>query len=783
MARAPAIAFLLVAAGGPLLAQQPSDSLQLLSAFADSVRHSSDVASLTSLLETARDDRAGGPAWREARKGWIAFRLGQLEDGRGRLDEAIRYFDEAVYREKDLAIGWVGLAETKLLLEQRGAVVKATMHQRDGDYYENAALGHLASALHAKPEYPAAVALLSRLLIEFDSPDFPPDLVEAIQLASAHDRNGPVPQLLLGRYLRKRRDYPGARAAFGRFAELGGDAGLADIELSRISFMTGQTDLAISQYMIGASVGDSLGRRAFRRDLAWFASPGELQAFDSLPRDSLKSWITLFWARRDAANLRPEGDRLKEHLRRWWFVQDHFRLVGRRGGARFNWGVSGVRREFTKENEGLGAWVLFEPGTLPESDPRALGVDDRGAVYMRHGEPDERASGIGSEAINVSDSGRSPLVQLLPGGCGAANESWKYELPTGPIILHFCSNEALGTVSPSTLVSMLPLDPVIIGARAGMDVRFGLMELDILNFIQTRDMMRRGGGRSSQPRINQEAASQLGAFGQASIKVGLTTDSHPLDYDHDLEPTVQIYGLSRSAGTGRALVVFALRGDRIEPQTRDGRLFYPVKIRVTAVDSAKQVTRTMDTLRLFLSADTLSKDAHLYGTLDVPLPSGTYYVRVLLEQPGRSAAGAVGQPEVAVPGEAGTLSMSDLVLGRNGSGLVWQHQGRSVFLNPLESFREGASLELYYEVEGTRPRVAYKTTLNFTRIQGRGGRGKDQVSLGFTDQSEGTTLVVQRSIGLNELGAGRYLLSVSITDEDAGRTLTRQRLITVVRND
>jgi SpoVK/Ycf46/Vps4 family AAA+-type ATPase len=49
--------------------------------------------------------------------------------------------------------------------------------------------------------------------------------------------------------------------------------------------------------------------------------------------------------------------------------------------------------------------------------------------------------------------------------------------------------------------------------------------------------------------------------------------------------------------------------------------------------------------------------------LEFPLPAGTYYVRTLLEQPGRNAAGVVGRPDVNVPGGRDQLTMSDLLPG------------------------------------------------------------------------------------------------------------------------
>ena len=769
----------LMTAAVPLSAAQVEPG-RALSAFADSVRMLTEPSTLTLMLTAASGQRDVPISIREARKGWIAFRLGEIEQGRARLDEAVQYFDEAIYRNKSLANGWVGLAEAKLLLEQRGAVVKGSMHQSPGDYYEVAALRHLASAIRVQPNYPQAVALLSHLLIDFDAPDYPESLAESIRLAAAHPENGPIPQLLLGRYLRKERDLAGARRAFDEYAHRGGDAGVAGIEISRVHHLAGQPDSAVRTYLDAADSADSLGRAVLRRDLAWFASPEELQAFDRVPLDSVGRWIRTLWAARDAVALRPEGERLAEHLRRWWFVQDHFQLTGRRRGARFGWGVSGARHEINEENKDLGVWAMFEPGTLPESDPRALGVDDRGAIYMRHGEPASRVSAIASGSI----TGRSS------GGCSTANESWKYDLPTGPIVLHFCASEALGTVGPTTLVSMLPLDPAIVGARSSLDLRFGLMELNLLQYLQKASMgakqplnMPDSAAKipsDTTPQIAQRLATNLQIYGQASVKLGLTTDSYPLSYDRSLDPGVQIYGLGRSSGQGLALIIYALRGDRIVPETREGRLFYPIKMRVTAVDTAAGIIRSLDTLRLFVAGDTIPRDSYLYGMLEFPLPAGTYYIRTLLEQPGRSAAGAVGRPEVSVPGGPGHLTMSDLLPGLQNTGLTWVHHGLRVPLNPLNTYREGSSLELYYEIAGARPQGTYRIGFEFVRLTGRNRRGKNELTLGFREQARDSVMTIQRTIDLNELGVGTYVLTVSVTEEGTSRSVARQMTLNVL---
>ncbi|MDQ3427089.1 MAG: hypothetical protein M3477_04590, partial [Gemmatimonadota bacterium] len=700
--------------------------------------------------------------------------IGELTEGRRWLDEAVRYFDEAIYRDSKWADPYVGLAETKLLLEQRGMVVKSSMHHRDGVYYEDAALEHLASALQHQPEYPAAVALLGRLLLDLDAPLFPQPLAKAIKASARHDANGPVPQLLLGRWLRKQGRLDQAAAAFRRYGELGGDGGLADLELARVLYLQGQGAAAVRTYLAGTARAGTLARTALRRDLTWFATDEELRRFDSLPPDSVGARVRQIWAERDAAALRPAGDRLREHLRRWWQVQEKFRLVGRGKKARFGWGLSGTPQQLGGDALELGTWALFQPGSLPESDPRALGIDARGVIYMRHGEPEARASWHGT------------VEGQTPSSCFAANESWKYELPTGPIVLHFCASEALGTTAPTSLVSMLPLSADMIGARSALDPSFARLELDLRAYelavhLKGRLATNRSGAEFGPvaPGITQTIPQRARQFGEASLALGLATDTHPLDYERDLEPTVQVYAVGHPSGSGRALVVFALPGERLHPETLQGRVVYPVRMRVTAVDTARGHTRTLDTLRYFAAQDTIRKGAYLYGTLELPLTPGSYYVRALFEQQKQRAAGAAGRPQVPVPGMPGRLTMSDLITGAAGSGLNWTHRGRRISLNPLDSYPSGSDVELYYEISGTEPDRRYRTSVELARTGGGAGQGKDRIALGFTDRATARELLVQRAIGLGQLLPGRYLLTVRIEENATGRQVVRERMINV----
>ena len=80
-------------------------------------------------------------------------------------------------------------------------------------------------------------------------------------------------------------------------------------------------------------------------------------------------------------------------------------------------------------------------------------LDDRGVMYLRHGEPTKRVSSV----------------------AGPPNESWAYDLPEGRRVYHFLGSRALGTQSATTLTASLPLDADMLDARADLDSRYALL--------------------------------------------------------------------------------------------------------------------------------------------------------------------------------------------------------------------------------------------------------------------------------------------------------------------
>ena len=735
-------------------------------AMRDSVSAISNPGTLATLLTGAAADHAGGEAARQARLGWIYLREGELASGRDELDQAVAAFDQSLLREHGWADTWVGLARTKLLLAERHEPVKRSVHQPAGEHYDDAALDHLVQSLKASSSNPAAIRLLTDLLMDREVFPLEGDLAKAVRMAGASPANGPMPHLFAARDQRLDDHLDSARAELAAFFSLGGDSALGLLERARTEYRQKLQDEAVVDYLAGAQRLDSISRPAYRRDLGWTAHPDELATYDSLPADSLGPWVAEFWARRSAASLQPPHAALLEHFRRWVYAVDNFRLTGRPRGASLL-GISTT----TQEDPGHAAVTqrLFEVGVFRNLPRETLGLDDRGLIYLRFGEPSMRVA-----SHTIPEPPKAPGVESA-GPCAGANESWRYDLPDGSRYFHFCGNAA-----PTDLVPRLPLNPDIIGPRVAMDARYARVEFTLIQAKlreELKGMAAKAGGGiavlANPVRVQPEAIQATEREGEASIRAGLTHDSYTRYYRHDLEPTVQVYGLGQMGrARSMALVVFAIPGDRLTPEVIQGRIVYPVHIRLTAVDSARGATVNVDTTRYFVVPDTLAKGRYLDGTAALALAPGSWYVRALFEQPDQNAGGAVGRSGVTVPATEGALGLSDIVLGRDG-GLTYHHGNESIALNPLATYSRAQPMAIYYELHGATPGESYTTDVQLARLSGGKPSKSESLTLQFTDRADAADQAIHRTIDLSALEPGTYLLSVEVGGQPRREVVVR----------
>lgn len=729
---------LLTSAAVQVRGQAPAERLRLV-ALQDSTMQiaSPEAAQALAVNESVHIKRGDANTLLLMRAGFIQLSLGRLSSSREPLDQAQSLFDEAIYRApKNWPWPWYGLALTDLALDSGGYTVKPSMHQPAGMYYRDAAIRALGMALAADSSFAQAARLLAERLTSTTDPAVNDDVVRAIRRAASSVEAGPQPWLVFAR-MQRSLDHPdSALVAFRNYLAAGGDTAVAFIEEARSLLAAGDTAAAAPMYLRGAGhAGTGDGRAEYRRDLAWIASPVELQAFDSLPLGSIGQWVAAFWAKRDAEELRGPRERLTEHIRRWVYVHDHFtasqlgtkvalalrmpltsREPERLPSLTRNFGVFALDAADLPPGVPMSPAELIQQSYLNVTTGSTEFLDDRALIYMRHGEPEK--------------------VVLSPGKPGDASPlSWAYDTPAdGRLVLSF----------KCTLYCLLVRFPISTAGLEALDPHFLMPSAKLLRDIEH------------------------------DLAIGLATDGFPPRFEQELAPEAQFYAVGEP---GLVLVVFALPAGKLVGQSlAHGAVGYPITLRLIATDAHGQVAR-VDTTRRFRSSMPLGKGQYLFGLEELRLAPGTWNVRLLVSQPGLDAGGAIGRIGVTVPA-VNAFALSDLVLGREGSSLTWESPAGVVPLNPLDAFPPKGSAELYYELHGATPGTTYQTDIE---VKGIYGDAKGTVHLAFNETAKAALVRTWRSIGLDQLEPGQYRITVTVTDPGTRRTAVQSRLLNVAR--
>lgn len=766
-----------------IVAQSPSERADL-EQFRRLLAGTAASAAVRQLMAVSPAAQAG-PV-RDLRRGFALLRLGELTDDRKPVDEAIARFDDVQAKRPAWIYPWFGLALAKQFLHGLDALARSSRNQADGVNYYEGSLEAFKQVFARDSAFAPALPVLRRLLIEQGEKGQPEVLTRPIREVGLGPAGTADDALILAREFRRRDRGDSALIALDLYRRRGGDPGLERLERARTLAGLGAPHAASGVYLEGLSQITPVSRSALRSDLGWIATSGELASFDRTPDDSLADWITAFWHWRDVHELRQPGERLQEHLRRWAWVDTHFRVVSPERRIYFArmWNRTGGACD--RGDYWVADNILGDSIQRPwDGRHRERLYDDRAYVYMRHGEPARRVRGMG--AFGTPDEPMPPVTvrdneEAVPGGeipslfiedrleDARANESWLYYFGGERRVFHFEGSKALGLGAPTTLAAEPLPDEGWLWARGELDPAYRRLAFEL--------------GRSSPVPFNcRKWVREVALKERSDAETGLRSDSYTLLFPKPLDPVVQMYALGRpDLGTGRILVVFALSGRQLAAHERDtltpAGVWYPLTTRIGATDSAQRRAIGLDTTRNFLARDTIGAGAHLTGALELRVPAGRYDVGAAFFQADAKVGGSVERDGLDLrPGRDG-LYLSDVVLGRIGSGLAWVYEGDSIPLNPLGAFPRGEAAQVFYELSGLVPGRLYSHQVDLFPI--KDPHSKDRIRLRFAEVAADSALRVRRTLGLGELKPGQYRLVVEVRESDSSRRVSREQTLTII---
>jgi hypothetical protein len=719
------------------------------------------------------------------------------------FDQAIQRIERQLDRHPRSPRMWHALGRVRASMGQRGFPTRSTPYHAAGISYRNGAMEAWLRALKADSAYLPAAEDLARQVVLLGARKLNQDFAGPLTVGGRQPGATPTIFLALSRLAWSDGQYLAALRTARSYGDMG-DRAVAAIESARAHAAMQQLDSAALAYESGLAGLTATGKRAYREDLGWAAGPEELEAFDALPSDSAGGWISRFWRQRDALEMRAPGERLREHLRRWVYAHQKFPI--------FRPDDAPIHGEGQRDNDQWNVMQGTDPFLAIVLSSTALNtpgwklyertqweVDDRGVIYVRHGEPTKK----------VSDPSGPP------------NESWLYQRASDRPIFHFLGSHALGTTAATTLVASLPMSPEMLTSRGVLDPRYGALgeyiggRRDMLKSWSTTPDARKnpeffaaikeiqqgrhprsgrvlgeiaaaGARGGSAPLFSPGLAEKSAAEnerGRRTVITGVSSDGHPREFARQLDAVVQLHGVGIGPGeTRRVLAVFAIEGKGLVPRPRpDGRagFYYPIALRLVAMDRHRGIVRQVDTLRNFVTADSLGPGQHLTGYVEFPVPAGSYQVRALITSGDNDAGAAGARDDIDLTGHRAELTLSDLILGREGSTLTWRFAAQPFPLNPLNAFPRGTDAELLYELGGLTEGKEYRVRMSVRR-PGDAPTRKPLVETLFTVRPASSYQLVRRVLGLRELKPGGYNLTVTIDEAGSDRSVSRSRVLNIL---
>lgn len=741
-------ASLVVVLTAPVLSAQSGAQRRDLERFRDSLADLTAVSALRT-LETAEIARArldrDNPVL-HLRLGFLALRLGDLTTGdeqRRHYDEAGGEFEWAIQVQPNWPYGWYGLGFAELGVGDSDLPLVGGFQAMLGRDALSRSASAFAKSAEVDPGFVAGLSELSstalrqRVNVRMDV------ALAALRRASRTSAAGaPAVLMARGRIERVAGSLDSAVAAFR--ALLAADTGnvIAKYELSRTRFLQ-HDDGGVTGWYQALTAADSATLALYRADLATVLPEDVLARFDADTGRSRAQLVRRFWEARDDDALHRRGERLGEHYRRLDFARRNYRLVSE-------------RRQF---------------GIAERYHSTQSEYDDRGVIYIRHGEPDE--------VVRYNGRGIEP------------NESWSYQRAEGPLLFHFVARNdvqdfrlvesVFDVLDYEATVAMRDAEGLSNDARDD-DLRRAteglLRSREPLDPIYSRLL---GAGRGG----NAQLLTEERRAGQRAIATGTTTDSWPLDLGDEIDARVLALAVGANHDGPQVQLAYAIPGDDLVAREVEQGFAYPVRLRATVIALDGTTVASIDTTRTFRAREPIGARRYLLGRLALPVPPGVFTIRVALQTDRGGVVTTRDTIRVASPlgPEPG---LSDVALGARSVVLPWPVGGAdTAWVNPVALFARDEPAQLYFEVTGLPPGAPYRIELAvrrprggsiFRRIFGGGGTG---LELSFERTHPGGVDRILRELDLTRLEEGEYLLRVTVRTAD-GREVTRDRPFRVI---
>ncbi len=463
----------------------------------------------------------------------------------------------------------------------------------------------------------------------------------------------------------------------------------------------------------------------------------ELDQYHATPSpEKCAEFFATLWKKRDPLPAEPLNPRLTEHFRRVRYAEEHYVF------------------------DGFKAWINNPDKSQYLKFPRSYSLNDefndKGLIYIRHGEPDDRIVSVG---------------EFVP-----RNESWLYyprRKDHKPLTFHFVIDEKMGKANNWRLT------PVLYDAKMLEDrLQWGNIYHKLLTATPVE-------------RLSYEV--EMADDSKKDVLEGLSTDRHT--WPSGITPfsfPIRIATFRGRDGLHQVSVAYALPVNDLRKTLENG--FIVVDMGAVLQDSLwREVARSTHQLRQRPPQGNPTRLNYLINGFELTAGPGTYHA-AFHARPRKGNMLAGYQFELTVPDydEPG-LQISDILLASvieeaGTSTGKFIRKGLRVIPNPTASYPRTLPVYVYLEIyhlqtDGEnrgRYRIEYSMDLKKRKSSGVGKlfafwkrSSKNVVSVASERESTGADPVEFIALDVHKAVAGEYELHVRITDQATGKQVTK----------
>lgn len=708
------IAWLFSAA--PLFAQNPD-----LASFQDSVQHIRDLDRLRTMLahRSSRDMARSPVALTE--RGFVALRLWDLTSQRNHSRLAQESFREALKKQPDY--GWahygLGLAYVESPEANPGMfVLDDVLDNLTGSDVRSRAHREFLKAVAANPPVTRAADELAFNAIAKNNRDKLEAARDALRETTSARPEDAGSWIAFARVSSELGEVREAAAALDYAMRRG--ASQRDLARTRAAVLLRipeRREEGAQSWFAGAGALTTPLSEEYFADIAPLLSKHERLHWQGLDLAQRQDYLRTFWDLRAAMGGVTVTHRLAEHYTR----------------------LARARREFFRIRK-FQAPDMNALQQLPYSQRSEF--DDRGVIFIRHGEPTDRI-----------------------GLAGSAFESWAYPGIDGtPRIFHFERDQ---DGMDYHLMHRISCDSEWLSNRASLDPRLGRLAAHC----------------SRTDALSASADMRTVAFD------ALKTDTDFRRFTKELPFFFDLYTFRANEGRTSVVAAVAVPREKLNRTNLASNRGYRIDLSLILVDTvSRRVIRQDDSVALNSQRSAREDDLfRLHVEVAVP-PSKTTVQRVIVSDPSEPGVGQLYGGPFPIPDYSGSRFMiSDVVLAEPKVEGRWRRGAVNLALVPTGYFK-GGSFNIFYEIYNIKKDAAFSTEIEIEpvkkageKLKGLFGGGRSTIKFRFDGVATGAvnaTLQELRRVDA-PLGPGTYRLKVLVKNGETGEMARNERIFSI----